>query len=75
MIFKKLEAIRYYQNLSGVFKNAQNSYKERSGYIIKLYFDFSLYEDSELISDLFPIKNVHFFQKVHSPIKVPGAQI
>ena len=39
MIFKKIEAIKYHQNLNRVLKNSQNSYTEREGYIIKLYFD------------------------------------
>ena len=39
MKFKKLETTRYHRNLNKVFKNSQNSYTERFGCIIKLYFD------------------------------------
>jgi len=39
MIFKKIETVKYQTNLSSVFKNSQNAYSERSGYIIKIYFD------------------------------------
>ena len=39
MIFNKIETIKYQTNLSSIFKNSQNTYTERSGYIIKIYFD------------------------------------
>ena len=39
MNFQKIESVRYYQDLDSVLKNSQNSYTERSGCIIKLYFN------------------------------------
>jgi len=39
MIFKKLESFRYTKKLAKVFKNSQNSYDLRSGFIIKFHFD------------------------------------
>tara|TARA_Y100000590_G_scaffold468222_1_gene650057 strand:+ start:4276 stop:5295 length:1020 start_codon:yes stop_codon:yes gene_type:complete len=39
MIFQKIESIRYHNALSTALENSKNVYVERSGYIIKIYFD------------------------------------